>query len=131
MLDSLKSVSNDGHFTPDAETVLRLCLTSRCSGETQVSNVALAAHALQIFQVRLKSFRNEGLFTLEAEKLIGRSSLCIALGWLKEATRLTKRMRREKCELGWSSSLMKGTLLLKPEQLVFCISHRIAVGWLK
>jgi hypothetical protein len=65
----LKSVSTEGHFTREAETVFRSYHTSHCSGETGTSHVALNAHALQSVQVWLKSVSNEGHFTREAERV--------------------------------------------------------------
>jgi hypothetical protein len=65
----LKSVGNERHFTPDAETVFPPYLPSKCSGVTKICHTALPAHALQSVQVRLKSVSNEGYFTLEAERV--------------------------------------------------------------
>jgi hypothetical protein len=63
----LKSISNEGYFTLEAETVYRVCLPSNCSGVTEICDMALPAHVLQAVQVRLKSLSNEGYFTLDAE----------------------------------------------------------------
>jgi hypothetical protein len=62
--------------------------------------MTLTAHALEELPVRLKSVRNEGHFTLEAELFIVRSSPCIAVWWFKEATRHTQRLRKKEFVLG-------------------------------
>jgi hypothetical protein len=43
----LKSVTNEQHFNPEAETLLRLYLPSHCSGVTGKYHMALPALALQ------------------------------------------------------------------------------------
>jgi hypothetical protein len=43
----LKSVSNEGHFTFEAETVFRPYLAYDCSGVTEKYHIVLPAHALQ------------------------------------------------------------------------------------
>jgi hypothetical protein len=63
----LKTVSNEGHFILEAETVFPPYLPSHCSGATEMCHVALPAHALQSVQVRLSLVSNEGHFTLEAK----------------------------------------------------------------
>jgi hypothetical protein len=77
---SLKSVSNEGHFTVEAETVFRPYLLSNCSGVNEICNMALPAHVLRAVQVRLKSVSNERHFTLEAEKLFRPSPLALQWG---------------------------------------------------
>jgi hypothetical protein len=67
----LKSVSNKGHYSLEAETFSHPYLPLHCSGVTETYHVALPVHALQIVQVRLKSVSNEGHFTLEAEAVFG------------------------------------------------------------
>jgi hypothetical protein len=47
----LASVSNDWHFTLEAETVFRPYFPSHCSGVTEMCHMALPAHALQAVQV--------------------------------------------------------------------------------
>jgi hypothetical protein len=42
-----KSVSNEGHFTREAETVFRPYLASRWSGVSEKTQIALPALALQ------------------------------------------------------------------------------------
>jgi hypothetical protein len=54
----LKSVSNEGHFTPEARTVFLSYLPRLCSGVTEICYMALPAHALEAVQVRLKSVSN-------------------------------------------------------------------------
>jgi hypothetical protein len=63
----LKSVSNERHFTLEAETVFRLYLAWHCSGVTQIYHMRIPAYALLAVHVRLKSVINEGHFTLEVE----------------------------------------------------------------
>jgi hypothetical protein len=55
---TLKSVSNEGHFTPEAKTVFRPYIPSHCCGVTEMYNVAVHAHALPAVQVTLKSVSN-------------------------------------------------------------------------
>jgi hypothetical protein len=62
----LKSVSNEGHFTREAETV-RPYFVSHCTGVTETSQMALTAHNLQVEHVLLKSVSNDGHFTREPE----------------------------------------------------------------
>jgi hypothetical protein len=62
----LKSVSNEGHFTLEAETNFRPYLPSHCSGVTDICHLGISAHALRAVSVRLKSVSNEGHFTLQA-----------------------------------------------------------------
>jgi hypothetical protein len=66
----LKSVTNEGHFTLEAEAVSCPYLSSHCSGVTKKCHMALPAKALQTFQDRLKSVSNEGHFTTEAGTFI-------------------------------------------------------------
>jgi hypothetical protein len=63
----LKWVSNEGHFTLEAERVFCPYHLSHRSGVTEICDMALPAHALQAVQVRLKSVTNEGHFNLEAK----------------------------------------------------------------
>jgi hypothetical protein len=65
----VKTVSNEGHFTIEAETVFRSYVPSHSSEVTEVSNKALPTCALRAMQVRLRSISNEGRFTIEAETI--------------------------------------------------------------
>jgi hypothetical protein len=65
----LKSVSNEGHFTLDAETVFLPYLPSLCSGVTEICDMALYTHALLAVQITVKSDSNEVNFTVEAEEI--------------------------------------------------------------
>jgi hypothetical protein len=67
--DSLKYVSNEGHFTLEARTVTPPYLPSHCSGVTQIRHMELPAHVLEAVKVRLKEVSNERHFTLEAERV--------------------------------------------------------------
>jgi hypothetical protein len=78
MLVRLNSLSNEGHFSLDAEIIF-LYLHMHCSGVTHISHMALTAHALEGTQVRVKSISNEGHFTLDAERFLERSSPRIAV----------------------------------------------------
>jgi hypothetical protein len=71
---TLKSVSNEGYFTLDANTVIRPYLPAHCCGVTEIYHVALPAHSLRAVHVRLKSVSNEGHFTLEAQSVFVRIS---------------------------------------------------------
>jgi hypothetical protein len=73
------SVSNEGHFTLEAERVLSY-LPLHCSRVTEICDVALPAHALQAVHVRLKSVYNEGHFTLVAETVFRPISPPTAVG---------------------------------------------------
>jgi hypothetical protein len=66
----LKSVSNEGHFTREAKTVLRPCVATHCSSVTETSQVALNAHVLNSVQVSLKSVGNWRNSTREAESVL-------------------------------------------------------------
>jgi hypothetical protein len=48
-----KSLSNEGHFTLEAETVSRSYIPSHCSGGTEICHMALPAHALRAVKVKL------------------------------------------------------------------------------
>jgi hypothetical protein len=62
-----QSVSSEGHFTLETESVFRPYLASHYSGVTQTSNMAVPPHAPQPVEGWSKSGSNEGHFTLEAE----------------------------------------------------------------
>jgi hypothetical protein len=61
-----KSGSNNRHFSPVAETVVRPSRVSHCSGVTPTSHVALPAHSPAPVQVLSKSGSNKGHFNLVA-----------------------------------------------------------------
>jgi hypothetical protein len=63
----LKSVSNEGHFIREVETVLHPYLPSHCSGVTEICHISLPDHALQTVHVRFIWVSNEGHFTVKAE----------------------------------------------------------------
>jgi hypothetical protein len=63
---TLKSVSNDGHFTLGAEAVVSPYLPSHRRGVNEILHMELRAHALPAVEVRLKWIRIEGHFILEA-----------------------------------------------------------------
>jgi hypothetical protein len=111
----LKSVSNYGNFTLQAERGLHPYLPSHCNGVTEICHIGVPAHALRAVQVRLKSVRNKGQFALEAENFFGLISTRIAVGWLKYATWHSLRMCYELCNFRWNRSVMKGALLLRPK----------------
>jgi hypothetical protein len=73
----LKSVSNEGHFTLEAETVFRMYLLTNCCGFTEISHIALSTNLLQEVQFMLKSVSNERQFTLKAEKFVVVSPLSL------------------------------------------------------
>jgi hypothetical protein len=52
--DRLKSVSNEGHFTFEAETVFRPYLPVHCGGMREKCQMALPTQALKAVQDRLK-----------------------------------------------------------------------------
>jgi hypothetical protein len=62
---SFKSVSNEWHFTLEAERVLRPCLPSHNIAVTEICHVALPVYALGVEQVRWNSVSNEGHITHE------------------------------------------------------------------
>jgi hypothetical protein len=63
----LKSVSNEGHLTLDAETVFRPYLPSHSSVVNEICHVVFSAHASHAGQVSSKSDGKEGDFIHEAE----------------------------------------------------------------
>jgi hypothetical protein len=73
----LKSVSNEGHFTLETETVFLPYPSSHCIGMTEISHVALPDHAPKAMQVWSTSFSNEGHFTREAETFSSLSPLAL------------------------------------------------------
>jgi hypothetical protein len=79
----LNSVSNEGLFTLDAETVFHLYLHPHCIGVTEICHMALPTHALRAMQVGTKSVGNEGHFTPEAKQFFVRISPKIAVGSLR------------------------------------------------
>jgi hypothetical protein len=79
----MKSVRNEGYYTPEAETTVRQHLAFHCSGMNETSDVALHSHALYAVHVWLKAFSNELYFTLEAEKFFVRVSPFIGAGTMK------------------------------------------------
>jgi hypothetical protein len=66
---SLTSVSNERHFTLDAQTVLRQYLRSHCTRMSKICHIAQPAHALHAVKFRLKLVSNKGHFTHEAERV--------------------------------------------------------------
>jgi hypothetical protein len=66
----LKSVSNEGYFTLEAERVSRPCHPLHWSGVIERCHMALPEHALRAVQCRLKSVSNEGQFTLDSESFL-------------------------------------------------------------
>jgi hypothetical protein len=71
------SVSNEGHFTLEAETDNRPYLASHSSEVSETVQVELPALALQAVQDSSKSISNKGHFTLLEEKIF-----CPCLAWL-------------------------------------------------
>jgi hypothetical protein len=65
----LKSVSNEGHFTLEAEIFFCPYLPSHCSGVSDIYHIKLPAHVLSRVQVTIKSVSNSEYFTLEAERV--------------------------------------------------------------
>jgi hypothetical protein len=63
----LKSISNEGYFTVEAEIVLRVYVALQWSGMNETSNVALHMDSLYAVKVWLKSVSNEGYFIVGAE----------------------------------------------------------------
>jgi hypothetical protein len=127
----LKSVSNQGHFTHEAERVFRLYLPSHWSGVTEIRHMVFPAHVLLAVQVRLKSVSNEGHITLQAGRIFLPYLPLACSGVTKNATWHSLRIRYAQCKLGWSWKVMKGTSILRPKQFFVRISHRIALRWLK
>jgi hypothetical protein len=76
----LQSAHNDGHFTDVAETLVRTYLPSHCSWVTEIFYVGLPACLSRTLEVRLNCDCNEGLLTLEAEKIFSSVSH-FALQW--------------------------------------------------
>jgi hypothetical protein len=66
----LKSISNEGDFTLEVETVLRLYCPQDCSGVTELYNMVLRVQALQTVEVKLKTVSKERHFTLEVGTVI-------------------------------------------------------------
>jgi hypothetical protein len=83
--------------------------------------MTLPAHALRDMQVRLKSVSKQGHFTLDAKIVFRSVSPRIAVAWLKYATWQSLRMSHKQTKLGWSRSVMEGTLLQGPKH-VFVLS---------
>jgi hypothetical protein len=123
----LKSVSNEGHFTLEAETVIRPYLPSHCSGVTEKFHVALSAHALQAAQFTLTPISNEGHFTLEA-KTVSPPYLPSHFSRVTQyATWHSLRMRYVQCKLDCNRCVMKGALLFRSKQFFIHISPHISV----
>jgi hypothetical protein len=61
----VKSVSNEGHFTFEAETVFRLHLPSHCSEVTKIGHMVLPELPLRAVKVRLKSVDKKCILMLE------------------------------------------------------------------
>jgi hypothetical protein len=128
----LKSVSNEGHFTAGAEIVFRPYFPTHCSGVAETCHMSPYTQALRTQQVSFGSVSNEGHFTTVTEKLFVRIYPRIEVGWLIYVTWHYMCMHYKQCKIGWSRSVMKGTLLLRLKQFfVFLISPPIAVEWLK
>jgi hypothetical protein len=63
-----KPVSNEGHFSLEAERLFRLYFTSYFSGVTETSHLALRTHSIPAVEVCSKSVGNEGHFTGEGDR---------------------------------------------------------------
>jgi hypothetical protein len=59
------SVSNEGYYNLEGETIFRPHLPQGCSVVTEYYHMVLHWHALQAVQVSLTSFSNEEPFTPE------------------------------------------------------------------
>jgi hypothetical protein len=70
----LTSISYEGHFTPEPESVSRPYLPPHCSGANEECHIAIPAILPKAVEDRLKSIVNEGHFTHEAETI-----LCLCL----------------------------------------------------
>jgi hypothetical protein len=81
----LDSVGKEGHFTADAQTLIRPYLHSHCSGLIQICHMAFPAHALHAVQFTLNLVSNEGRFTLEADTFFVRFSTRSVVGCFKYA----------------------------------------------
>jgi hypothetical protein len=69
----------------------------------------------------------KGIIVLRSKKFDVRISPTIAVGSLSNSTWYSLRMRHRQCKLGWSRSVMTGTLLQKSKEFFVSISIRIAV----
>jgi hypothetical protein len=63
----LNSVSNEGRFTLQAETIFRPILSTHCTAVTEIRHMSPNVNQLQAVHFRLKSVCNEGHFTLETQ----------------------------------------------------------------
>jgi hypothetical protein len=93
------SVSNEGYFTLEVETVFPPYLPSQSSGVNYICRMALSAHASLPLEVMLKSISNEGYFTLQAETVLHPSQPRIAVGYMKYSTTQYLRMPYLQCKL--------------------------------
>jgi hypothetical protein len=66
--DKLKCVSNERHFTIEAEINFRRSLPSHFCRVTEICLLEIPARVLRAGKVRLKAVSNEGSFTTQVEK---------------------------------------------------------------
>jgi hypothetical protein len=76
----LNSVSNEGHFTLEAEKLFRPYLPSHCSGVNEICHMELLVHALGSAQVRLKSVVMKTILLSMQKNLFVHTSHIIAVG---------------------------------------------------
>jgi hypothetical protein len=109
------SVTNERHFTLEAETVFRPYVASHCRGVTETSHVALPSHTPQTVHVLSKSIFNEGHFTLEAERFSVRILPRITARWPKCQAWHPHIKRYKQGKFGRNWSVVRGTSLVRPE----------------
>jgi hypothetical protein len=123
----LKSVSNEGHFTFEAERVSRRYLPKHWNRMTEIRQIALPANALRAMQGRMKSVSNEGHFPIEDE-ISFRLYLPSHCSQVTEICHMALRMRYEQCKLGLKSVCNEGHLTLEAETVSRRFTPRIALG---
>jgi hypothetical protein len=125
-----ESLTNERHFTLEAETVCRSYLPSHSIAVTENCHTALPVHSLQTLQVRLKSVSSEGIFSLRAETVFAPylPSHCSVVTEMCHMALSAHASRAVQVTL--KSVTTKGTLPLWPKQILVRMYTRIAMGWL-
>jgi hypothetical protein len=108
-----KSVSKDGRFVTETQTVSRPYVAFHCSGVTEITNLILPTHPVQTVQVWTKSGIKEGHFNLEAEAVFlpYLTSHCIGVTETSYLELPTDALKY--CKFGRNRSVIKATLLLR------------------
>jgi hypothetical protein len=120
---SSKSVSKEGPFTHEAETVFRRYVASHRRGVIGTSYLTLASHAPRSVAVWSKSVGNGGQFTLEAERVSRPYLASFSSEATNHHTWHSRPMIHDGRKFGPNRSVTMGYILLRPKE--FFVRHLV------